>query len=44
MTHSALSDAEKNEGGVHPGGVRLSVGLEDADDIIGDLDDGLSRV
>jgi methionine-gamma-lyase len=43
MTHSALSDADKAEGGVHPGGVRLSVGLEDADDIIGDLDEALAR-
>lgn len=42
MTHSALTDAEKAEGGVHPGGVRLSVGLEDADDIIGDLDEALA--
>jgi cystathionine beta-lyase/cystathionine gamma-synthase len=41
MTHSVLSDADKQSGGVHVGGVRLSVGLEDADDIIGDLDEGL---
>jgi cystathionine beta-lyase/cystathionine gamma-synthase len=41
MTHSALNDADKQAGGVHPGGVRLSVGLEDADDIMGDLDEGL---
>jgi methionine-gamma-lyase len=43
MTHSVLSDADKEEGGVHPGGVRLSVGLEDADDIIGDLEAGLAH-
>jgi cystathionine beta-lyase/cystathionine gamma-synthase len=42
MTHSALSDADKETGGVHPGGVRLSVGLEDADDIIGDLEHALA--
>ena len=42
MTHSALSDRDKAEGGVHPGGVRLSVGLEDADDIIADLDAALA--
>lgn len=42
MTHSALSDGDKERGGVHPGGVRLSVGLEDADDIIGDLEQALA--
>jgi methionine-gamma-lyase len=42
MTHSALSDRDKAAGGVHPGGVRLSVGLEDADDIIADLDAALA--
>ena len=42
MTHSALSDRDKAAGGVHPGGVRLSVGLEDADDIISDLEAALA--
>ena len=42
MTHSALTDADKASGGVHPGGVRLSVGLEDADDIMGDLEQALA--
>jgi cystathionine beta-lyase/cystathionine gamma-synthase len=41
MTHSVLSDSDKESGGVHPGGARLSIGLEDADDIIADLDEAL---
>jgi cystathionine beta-lyase/cystathionine gamma-synthase len=43
MTHSVLPDAEKRGGGVHPGGVRLSVGLEDADDLIHDLQRALAQ-
>jgi cystathionine beta-lyase/cystathionine gamma-synthase len=43
MTHSVLSDHDKIAGGVHPGGIRLSVGLEDADDIAADLDAGLAH-
>lgn len=42
MTHSVLTDTEKAAGGVHPGGIRLSVGLEDADDIVADLDAALA--
>jgi cystathionine beta-lyase/cystathionine gamma-synthase len=44
MTHSALPETEKESGGVHPGGVRLSIGLEDADDLIADLETALSHV
>jgi cystathionine beta-lyase/cystathionine gamma-synthase len=43
MTHSVLPDADKRRGGVHPGGVRLSVGLEDADDLIHDLQRALAQ-
>jgi cystathionine beta-lyase/cystathionine gamma-synthase len=43
MTHSALPDEEKRHSGVHPGGIRLSIGLEDADDLIADLAEGLER-
>ncbi len=39
-THSQLSDEEQVATGVHPGLVRLSVGLESIDDIIADLDAG----
>jgi len=37
-THQRLSDVEKAHLGITPGLVRLSVGLEDADDLIEDLD------
>ena len=41
-THSKLSEEEKLETGVSPGLVRISVGLEHADDIIGDLKQALN--
>lgn len=37
MTHSALPEEVKRSRGVEPGGIRLSVGLEDWHDVIGDL-------
>jgi len=40
-THSQLSDVEMAKAGVDPGMVRLSVGLEDVDDLIWDLDNAL---
>jgi O-acetylhomoserine (thiol)-lyase len=40
-THAQLSDPEMEAAGVGPEMVRLSVGLEDADDLIWDLDRGL---
>jgi O-acetylhomoserine (thiol)-lyase len=39
-THSQLSEEEQAATGVHPGQVRLSVGLESIDDILADLDAG----
>lgn len=44
MTHSKLSVEERLEAGITDGLVRLSVGIEDADDIINDLDQALSLV
>jgi len=41
-THSQLSEAEQRATGVTPGYVRLSVGIEHADDIIADLDQALA--
>jgi O-acetylhomoserine (thiol)-lyase len=41
-THSQLSDAEMRNAGVEPESVRLSVGLEDVDDLIWDLDKALA--
>jgi O-acetylhomoserine (thiol)-lyase len=43
-THSQLSEQEQVSTGVHPGLVRLSVGLESIDDIIADLDQGFAAV
>jgi O-acetylhomoserine (thiol)-lyase len=40
-THSQLTEAEQAETGVTPEYVRLSVGLEDADDVIADVDQAL---
>jgi O-acetylhomoserine (thiol)-lyase len=40
-THSQLSDEEMRNAGVGPEMVRLSVGLEDPDDLIWDLDNAL---
>jgi O-acetylhomoserine (thiol)-lyase len=40
-THSQLSDAELRTAGVEPGSVRLSVGVEDVDDLIWDLERAL---
>jgi O-acetylhomoserine (thiol)-lyase len=40
-THSQLSDDEMKSAGVAPESVRLSVGLEDTDDLIWDLDNAL---
>ena len=43
-THSQLTDAQKTAAGAAPDTVRLSVGIEDAADIIADLDQALSAV
>jgi cystathionine beta-lyase/cystathionine gamma-synthase len=44
MTHSALPDEQKRAFGMHPEGVRLSIGLEDWHDVIRDLELALERV
>jgi O-acetylhomoserine (thiol)-lyase len=41
-THRQLSDAQKTQAGAGPDVVRLSIGLEDKDDIVADLDQGLA--
>ena len=41
-THQQLSDDEMSAAGVGPEMVRLSVGLEDVDDLIWDLEHGLA--
>jgi O-acetylhomoserine (thiol)-lyase len=40
-THRQLSDAQKVQAGAGPDVVRLSIGLEDPEDVIGDLDQAL---
>jgi O-acetylhomoserine (thiol)-lyase len=42
-THRQLSDTQKVAAGAGPDVVRLSIGLEDVEDIIGDLEDGLAE-
>jgi O-acetylhomoserine (thiol)-lyase len=42
-THSQLSEAQQQAAGVTPDLVRLSVGIEHIDDIIGDLEQALGR-
>jgi len=41
-THSQLTEVEQSTTGVNPGLVRLSVGLEDVEDIIADLEKGFA--
>ncbi|EJN59979.1 O-acetylhomoserine (thiol)-lyase [Halogranum rubrum] len=42
-THAQLSEEEQRAGGVRPDMLRLSVGIEDADDIVADLQQGIER-
>ncbi len=44
MTHSPYTPEERAEAGISEGMVRLSVGLEDADDIIADLKQALDKL
>jgi methionine-gamma-lyase len=41
MTHGPLTDEERKTGGVTEGLVRVSVGLEDQDDLLADFDQGV---
>jgi O-succinylhomoserine sulfhydrylase len=42
-THSKLNDAERAQMGIFPGSIRISVGLEDIDDILEDLTQALNN-
>jgi cystathionine gamma-lyase len=44
MTHASIPRAEREKVGIVDGLVRLSVGIEDAEDLVADLDRGLSKV
>jgi cystathionine gamma-synthase len=43
MTHAAMSAAARERAGIGPGLLRLSVGIEDCDDLLDDLRKGLDR-
>jgi cystathionine gamma-lyase/cystathionine beta-lyase/cystathionine gamma-lyase/homocysteine desulfhydrase len=44
MTHASVPDAERARLGITDGLVRISVGIEDAEDLIEDLDAALARI
>lgn len=43
MTHAAVPEDKRLEGGIAPNGIRLSIGIEAAADIIRDLEHGLAQ-
>jgi cystathionine beta-lyase/cystathionine gamma-synthase len=44
MTHASVPEPERNRLGITDGLVRVSVGIEDAEDIMADLDQALSKM
>jgi methionine-gamma-lyase len=44
ITHEHMTQAERDEAGIDDGLIRLSVGLEDPEDVIRDLDHALARL
>ncbi|KHD89786.1 MAG: Cys/Met metabolism lyase [Bdellovibrio sp. ArHS] len=44
MTHSAIPNEKRGESGIDPRSIRLSIGLENAQDIINDLTEALKRI
>ncbi len=44
MSHSLLSDEELRRAGIPPGLIRLSVGIEDSEDLIADLKQALDKL
>ena len=44
MTHSTYTPKERENAGISDGLIRISVGLENPDDIIADLKNALSHV
>jgi O-acetylhomoserine (thiol)-lyase len=43
-SHSQLTEEQQREGGLSPDLVRLSIGLESIEDIIGDIEQSLERI
>jgi len=44
MTHASVPEIERNRLGITDGLVRISVGIEDADDLIADIDNAISKI
>jgi cystathionine beta-lyase/cystathionine gamma-synthase len=44
MTHASFPEEERSRLGVTPGLVRVSVGIENAEDILADIDQALEAV
>jgi cystathionine beta-lyase/cystathionine gamma-synthase len=44
MSHSSVPEEEKRELGLTEGIVRLSVGIEDVEDLISDLEQALEKI
>jgi cystathionine beta-lyase/cystathionine gamma-synthase len=44
MTHASVPPEERNRLGITEGLVRISVGIEEVEDIIADLDQALQRI
>jgi methionine-gamma-lyase len=44
MTHAGMSEADRLEGGITAGLVRYSVGIENVEDLIADLEQALERI
>jgi cystathionine beta-lyase/cystathionine gamma-synthase len=44
MTHASVDEAKRLRLGITDGLVRISVGIEDTDDIIADIDQALERI
>jgi cystathionine beta-lyase/cystathionine gamma-synthase len=44
MTHASMPPEKQKEVGITQGLIRLSVGIEDVEDLIADLDQALARV
>jgi O-acetylhomoserine (thiol)-lyase len=43
-THRQLNDEQLREAGIDPDLIRLSVGIEDADDLIADIEQALQTI
>ncbi len=44
MTHSMIPPEEQIKEGIDPAGIRMSIGLENGEDIIRDLEDALNHI